>query len=251
MSLFTKEKSRVKRSVDLSVGVDVALDEFRELVAKHGTSLSRGAAIDVILSAVLQLKPSQANRLLKTATHELGSAQAILDSTSLVDALSYRNALKEVETWKQVTELLDILGDGYEDRPPMRSIGMKGSRVLVVPDSDGWILVNEEDAPDCTEATIVEVKNGAQFNAPHFVYFNNGKAATHVIDAAIIEIYPPYKDILAARVEPKRDESGSYVNLDELKNAPIPGYFPALPDDPMAGNPYGVVLIDGEKGEND
>ena len=47
-----------------------------------------------------------------------------------------------------------------------------------------------------------------------------------------------------------KDSNGNYLNLEELKEVPIPGYFPARQIDPVAGNPYGVVIIP-EKGAHD
>lgn len=242
MSLFSKEKGRVKRSVDLSPNTDVALDAFRDLSAKRGVSLSRGAAIDAVLGAILRLTPEMAARLYKEAHKGLKGAQDALDATSREDALSRRNAAETVEGWKSVVELFDIMADGYEEPAPMRSIRMSGRRVLI-PDAPDWILVNEGDAAQSTVATIVEIKNGARFNAPHFVYFDNGEASSRAIDAAILAAYPRYGEILAARIEPMKDADGNYLNLEELKEAPAPGYFPAQENDPIAGNPYGVAII--------
>ena len=246
MSLFSKENGRVKRSVDLSPNTDVALDTFRSLSKKHGVLLSRGAAINAVLGAILRLSPEMAARLHKEANKALKSAQDALDATSREDALSRRSAADTVENWKNVVELFDIIADGHKEPAPMRSIAMDG-RHLLVPDAPDWILVNESKAAQSTVATIVEIKNGTHFNAPHFVYFDNGEAGPKAIDAAILAVYPGYKSILAARIEPVKDSDGNYLNLEELKEAPMPGYFPAQPNDPAAGNPYGVVIIP-EKG---
>ena len=249
MSLFSKEKGRVKRSVDLSPNTDVALDAFRNLSEKRGVSLSRGAAIDAVLGAILRLSPEMAASLYKEARRGLKAAQDALDATSREDALSRRSATENVEGWKTVAELFDIIADGYEEPAPMRSIGMKGRRVLI-PDAPDWILVNEGNAAQSTVATVVEIKNGARFDAPHFVYFDNGEAGHKAIDAAILAVYPRYEDILAARIEPVKDSDGNYLNLEELKEAPMPGYFPAQQNNPVSGNPYGVVIIP-EKGAHD
>lgn len=249
MPLFSKEKGRVKRSVDLSPNTDVALDAFRSLSEKRGVSLSRGAAIDAVLGTILRLSPEMATRLYKETRKGLKAAQEALDATNREDAFSRRSAAENVEGWRNVAELFDIIADGYEEPAPMRSIGMKGRRVLI-PDAPDWILINEDNAAQSTAATIIEIKNGARFNAPHFVYFDNGEADPRTIDAAILAAYPPYNDILAAHVEPAKDSDGNHLNLEELREAPVPGYFPARPNDPVAGNPYGVVIIP-EKGERD
>lgn len=246
VSLFARENRRVKRSVDLSPSSDVLLDAFRKLAEKRDVSLSRGAAIDAVLGAVLRVSPGQAARLYDAARKGLASSQDALDATSREDALSRQRAAEEVESWQRIAELFDILSNDYIEPAPMRSVKMLGQHLLV-PDAPDWILVNEKDAACSTRATIVEVKNGARFEAPHFVYFDTGESSTRSIDAAILEIYPDYEKILAARVEPVRDAEGNLLNLDQLKEAPVPGYFPALPNDPVQGNPYGVVLVP-EKG---
>lgn len=242
MPLFEKEKSRIKRSVDLSPDTDVALDAFRALAEKRGVSLSRGAAIDAVLGAILRLKPEQAARLYNEARKGIEAAQIELDATSRDDALSWRSAAEDVDGWKSIAELFDVIADDYVEPAPMRSIKMLGQRILI-PDSTDWIVVNESNAAGSTKATIVEVKNGSRFGAPHFIYFADGETSTEAIDAAILAVYPRYEDILAARVEPAVDSSGNCLNLEQLRNAPVPGYFAAMSNGSVAENPYGVILI--------
>lgn len=244
MSIFTKEKSRTKRSVDLSSKTDTALDSYRLLITeKHGVSLSRGAAIDSVLGVILNLEPPQAYQLLIRSEQELRNAQALLDATSREDVLSRQAAVNSVTTWTQICELLGILADGHQELPPMRSIQMNGCRVLV-PDAPDWITVDEGEAISCSAATIVEVRNAARFDMPHFIYFdNNGKSTTDDIDKAVLAVYPRYKEVLKAPVEPIRDANGRYLNIEELKNASWPEYFPVLEHDKESSNPYGVVLI--------
>lgn len=248
-SLFAKEKGRVKRSVDLSPKTDEVLDNFRILAEKDGVSLSRGAAIDAVLGAILSLSPAQAARIYTNVSKELKVAQDTLDATSRDDVLSHRRAADEVESWERVTELFDILSDDYTEPAPMRSIPMSGCHIIV-PDAADWIIVNAANAADSTHATVVEIKNGSRFNAPHFVFFDCGEASTEAIDAAIIAVYPQYENVLAARVEPIRDTEGNLLNLGQLKEAPMPGYFPVhYANDPAQETPYGVVLVP-EKGEH-
>lgn len=249
MTLFVRERSRIKRSVDLSPWTDEALDDFRALSEKRGLSLSRGAAIDAVLGAVLRLSPEQAAHLRDAAGRGLETSLEALDATSRDDIYTRREAAENVARWEDAIELFDIIADDYEQSTPMRSIQMHGKRLLI-PDSPDWISINEGDAARSTVATIVEVKNGAQFDSPHFVYFDDGETTPSAIDAAILAIYPSYADILAARVKPIRDADGRYLNREQLQNAPDPGYYPAQPHDPVLGDPYGVVII-SEKGESD
>lgn len=243
MALFAKDSGKVKRSVDLSPNTDTALDAFRGLTEKRGVALSRGAAIDAVMGAVLRLSGAQAARLYEEAIRGLKSSQDMLDATSREDALIRQEAASEVEAWKRAAELFEILADGFNEPAPMRSVKMRGCRVLL-PDSPDWIIVNEGDAAKSSNATVIEIRNRTRFNAPHFVYFDDGEASTSIIDKAILAVYPRYADILAARVEPIRDAKGNYLNLEQLAEAPLPCYFPV----PPTGSPYGIALIP-EKGE--
>lgn len=250
MSIFTKEKSRKKRCVDLSSKTDTALDSYRLLITeKHGVSLSRGAAIDSVLGVILNLEPPKVYQLLMRVEQELRSARGLLDATSREDVLSRQAAVNSVTTWTQVCELFGILADGHQELPPMRSIQMNGFRVLA-PDAPDWITVNEGEAISCSVATIVEVRNAARFDMPHFIYFdNNGKSTTGDIDKAVLAVYPRYKEVLKVPVEPIRDANGRYLNIEGLKNASWPEYFPVFEHDKESSNPYGVVLIPDKKDE--
>lgn len=249
--LFSHER-KLKRSVDLSPDTDVNLDRFRELAAGEGALPSRGAAIDAIVNTVLSLSSSDAAAMCQAARRALSAAEARIDATDRNDELAYRDATSSVKRFGGLVELFGILAGGITTSQPMRSIRMEGKRVLI-PDSEDWIVINEKDAPRSTQATIVEIKNGARFGAPHFVYFDRGTARAAEIDEAILEVYPAYSEILSARVQPAYDAHGRIINLEEYAEAPLPGYFCAAPHDPEMGDPYGVHIIPnrGRKGGED
>lgn len=251
MSIFTKEKSRTKRSVGLSSKTDTALDSYRLLIAeKHGVSLSRGAAIDSILGVILNLEPPQAYQLLIRSEQELRNAQALLDATSREDVLSRQAEVNSVATWGQICELFGILADGHQELPPMRSIQMNGCRVLI-PDAPDWITVNEGEAIRCNAATIVEVRNAERFDMAHFIYFDNDDTATKDIDEKIAIVWPEYEEVLKRRVKPVLDSEGKCLNAKEFLDAPNTGYYRATTYDPLRGNPYGVATIPDENGEEE
>ena len=248
---FSPRRSPARNAASTSPSeTDTALDSYRLLITeRHGVSLSRGAAIDSVLGVILNLEPPKVYQLLMRAEQELRSARGLLDATSREDVLSRQAAVNSVTTWTQVCELFGILADGHQELPPMRSIQMNGFRVLV-PDAPDWITVNEGEAISCSVATIVEVRNAARFDMPHFIYFdNNGKSTTGDIDKAVLAVYPRYKEVLKVPVEPIRDANGRYLNIEELKNASWPEYFPVLEHDKESSNPYGVVLIPDKKDE--
>lgn len=246
--LIKRQTEKMKRSVDLAVGTDEAVDRFRKLVEKRGTRLSRGTVIDIVLNAVLSLSPEQAFHLLEKSRSQFESAKKMLDATNSEDEASYNEAKAICKHWENIIELFEILADDYVKPNPMRKIRMRG-RSLVIPESRDWVVVNPDSAPYSTVATIVEVRNGAKYNMPHFVYFENGEMTTREIDRAILTVFPDYQIVLDNKVDIQVDSRGEYINLDEWANAPTPGYFPAQTNNSTTGNPYGVVIIMDAGGE--
>lgn len=249
MSIFAKQKARVKRSVDLSEDTDRLLDRFRSVAEEHGNSLSRGAALDSTTGVVLRLSPSQAYGFRAEADRQLEAAQTLLNMTDPKNKLLYRKAQEDVENLRLIDELFALLAGNYAEPSPMRVVEMYQRR-LFIPDAEDWVLINSENAPESSKATIVEVQNGARFGARHYVFFDNGETAPKYIDRAIRAKCPEYEKILLAKVEPVRDANGSYLNIEQLRNAPSIGYFPARDDIPASEAPYGVVIIHDDEGDN-
>ena len=246
----SRAAERTKRSVDLSNDVDAALDAYRGVQERRGKPLSRGAAIETILGPILSLSPAQASQLGAAAEKELKSTQALLDVTQREDAFSHHDLQREAEVWKTVHDLFETLAVDSTPRKPMRSIQMRGKRVII-PDSPDWVVINEVNAASSTRATIIEVKNGARFNVPYFVYFDNEETSTRLMDKAILAIFPDFERVLKEQVEPVMDANGVCLNLGEVQRAPATGYFPACEHDPILGDPYGVHIIPDEKGKQD
>ena len=243
----SRSTERTKRSIDLSKDVDAKLDSYRDTLENRGTPLSRGAAIETVLGPILSLNPAQASRLRATAERELKNEQELLDATSREDACSRHDLQKELETWEVVINLFEVLQGDFIPPEPMRAIQMCGKRVII-PDSSDWVVINEVNAPSSTRATVIEIKNGERFDTPHFIYFDNAETSTKLMDKAILAVFPDYEKVLKARVEPVMDANGVCLNLEQVRNAPIPGYFPAREHDPILGDPYGIhVIPDGNK----
>lgn len=105
-----------------------------------------------------------------------------------------------------------------------------GGRSVVFP-SDDWVVVNPDDAPSAMTVCVVAVRN-APAGTPHFaVFVDRPVRELHrhpdldTIDAAIIEVWPAYQDILDARVAPVFKQGLILENFEEWNNAPQPGYF--------------------------
>lgn len=247
--LFTSPK-RIKRSVDMSEGTDYHVDRYRSLLNKCGMTASRGAVIDVILSSLLSLSPKQAVKLAQSVDRERKLSQSLFESTPESDGLTRNELREEVGSWEKLKSILDVLADGLAPVQPMKKISMANDMAVLIPDDpDGWIVANPMDAPFADKVTIVEVRNGVSYGVPHFVVFHNGEVSTDIIDGIVIRAFPEYREILNKRVEPRYDTEGNLLNAAEWDSSPAVGRFPALPNDPVTGNPYGVEIInEGGKG---
>ena len=100
---------------------------------------------------------------------------------------------------------------------------------LKLDDDIDWIVVNPEQAQSSCCACVVSVRNAPE-GTPRFLYFSNKKVnklsrdELDLIDQEILKIYPAYRAILGAKVEPIM-EGGRCVNAEEHLQSPYPGYF--------------------------
>lgn len=242
--LFNSPK-RIKRSVDMSEGTDYYVDHYRDLLSKLGTTVSRGAVIDSVLPSLLSLSPTQAVKLAQAIERERKLSQSLYESTPECDGLTRNELSAEIETWGKLKAVLDVLSDGHAPIQPMVKISMSdGMAVLIPDDPSNWIVANPLDAPLANRATIVEVRNGKIYDVPHFVVFHSGDASTEAIDEIVIRAFPKFEEILNRRVDPRYDAEGNFLNLAEWNSSPAIGRFPALPNNHVLGNPYGIEIID-------
>lgn len=248
--MFFQAPKRVKRSVDLNEETDFRIDHYRDLLKKRGVTASRGAAIDNGLGPLLSLSPEQAAKLKQFVDREHASSEKILNATPSSDKFSWAKRERETSALQGLSEILETLADGVIPDQPMRKIPMLGGKALLVPDDpENWVVANEDDAPYSDKATIVEIRNGSKYGMPHFVVFHRGEIVAEFIDEAVTRVCPEYESVLAKRVTPRYDSDGNFLNLDEWDASPAIGRFPAMPHNPVLGNPYGIEIIDeGGKG---
>ena len=250
--LFNQPK-RIKRSVDMSEGTDYHVDRYRILLNKCGMTASRGAVIDAVLSSLLPLSPKQAVKLAQSVERERKLSQSLFESTPESDEFTRNELCEEVKTWEKLKSILDVLADGLTPVQPMKKIPMANGMAILVPDDpDNWIVANPLDASFADKATIVEVRSGASYNVPHFIVFHNGEVSADCIDDIVIRGFPEFREVLNKRVVPQYDSEGNLLNAAEWDSSPAIGRFPAMPNNPVLGNPYGIEIISegGEEGSN-
>lgn len=116
MSTFpTTWEEKKKRSVDLTVATDAALDRFRALPGAAAGSpsgrISRGAAISTILGAVLRLSADEARMMRLATMNVLGEIGASARDENKVDD-EMREIADSFSRVSDLAKLFDILSDG-------------------------------------------------------------------------------------------------------------------------------------------
>lgn len=114
-----------------------------------------------------------------------------------------------------------------------------------------WIIVNEELAKSSRYVGVVEIKNGAKYNMPHFVYFSEkpinrmSQEEDDYIDKMCIRMYPDYAKVLCQYVTPKYNDDGEMINRDEVLAGPVTGHFeiPEYKIDENNNYPYDAMVV--------
>lgn len=161
------------------------------------------------------------------------------------DRMEFKDVCNSVMTrWDEMDAAEKELKEQSKIESELISYPMAAGACVKAP--SGWVVVNPADAMDSCFAGVIEIKNGAKYNAPHFLFFSsepigemsdNQRAA---IEARIIGIWPRFADV-------KRDEKLS----DQIKDAPHVGFF-SLYDEgkyPLGTPPYGACIVRTEGGD--
>jgi hypothetical protein len=123
----------------------------------------------------------------------------------------------------------------------------------VVEFPNDWFVINPESAAAAHSVHVVEVKHGARYNTPHFLYYSVHDALTSEEDVLVrktaASMWPKLYHIIDMEVEPVYGEDGSIENLHEAANAPCVGVFklPDLSDSPYEDYPFDAKVIRAPK----
>lgn len=113
----------------------------------------------------------------------------------------------------------------------MMKIKIRDGHVIV---PKGWVILAGLDPKECDHVGVVEVRNGARYNTPHFVFFSTRPLEDFQdedyerVNEECIKAFPDFEKILGAQVEPKIDKDNNILNREEFLDAPNVGYFPIL-----------------------
>lgn len=223
-------------------------DKIEELRLKNPKSVrSTGEAIDYLCNLLTGLRPRVAKALDETCLRE---AQRISNEMKAlpVDG-SEEMAFSQLEVYReQFQRLHDHFSLYYEkeEKPQgMKRVNLLGGDYAVFPSS--WILIEpEECAASCSQVGIIEVRGGAKYNAPHFVFFHNGDYDEKDKLKRATKFWPSMNDVIRDEVKLAVDDDGRYLNMDEHLAAPMvcyfnlvdASYYQSMELDP----PYGAVI---------
>lgn len=126
--------------------------------------------------------------------------------------------------------------------------------------NDGFVIfpteweVIENDSPENSRFVgVVEVRHGALYNAPHFLFFSEipikqMEDREEKIMAACTEAFPAFKEILKRQVMAEFDENGKTTNLKQLDDAPSICIFPISAYGEATEFPCGAMVVRTCKG---
>lgn len=157
-------------------------------------------------------------------------------------------------------EILKLINDGIYVIPEEDSEDNAMKKVkladgyLIIPSN--WIVVNPERAESCRYAAVLECRNSAKYEVPHFIYLNNYKYGSEYTNDMKEQFYslcrktwPRFSEIEELNKKnqpvPDPDNKGHYLNAEAYLNAPIIGLFSIDEQgDNLTGEyPYGAMIV--------
>jgi len=168
------------------------------------------------------------------------------------------NLLQKCDHYK---EIASIINDGKPieiiidpNKIEMRKIIIKNGYITIPTD---WILLNPDEAKNCTYAAVVECRYSEKYGIPHFLHFNNKKYGKDFdpeyedfVSNLCVKAWPKFQDIIDRQVTLVADpaDPSQYLNGDEYSSCPKIGVFHVYEKgDPLYGDnyepPYGAMIV--------
>lgn len=156
------------------------------------------------------------------------------------------DALARKEQYQNIIDFLTI-GQGIKvkEENHMKKRFISNGYCLVPED---WIEITFDRAEDSEYVGVVEVRNGAKFDVPHFYFFSQKPirfmtdAERTLIEKACSRISEEYKKAMRYCVEAVEDEDGCIINEKEWMSAPQSGIFQIGVHGSKETFPYGAMI---------
>lgn len=244
--MFRKEKKK-------KMSFDILLENY-ELLSNYSEELdvSNSSVLNFLIATFLDLDEYTKNKISKNIYYEKNKLE---DSMFEFQGYEKNNAKKRLHNLENLLNFFTD-GKGYKEvtsgmnEQEMKKIKMKNG-YLICPED--WIVVNNYNPLGCEYAGVVETKNGAKYNVPHFVFFlpkeihRMDDNDIERVNEKCINAYYDFKRILGMEVSPVFNKEHKLLNAEAWMNSPHPGYFPI----PVYGESdsylYGAMVVRNEK----
>jgi hypothetical protein len=261
LTLFRKEERIMARrkiidSDSCKFSLDVSGDNKKtldNLTANY--MLKYGPMINKIIGTFCRMPDSIKKVIAKACLTEYKKLTVALEKTP--DGFHRQPLEQERESY---LDILKLINDGIYVVPDEDSADNTMKKVkladgyLIVPND--WIVVNPERAETCRYAAVLECRNSAKYDIPHFIYLNNYKRGNQYTNdmkeqfySLCRKIWPRFSEIEELNKKnqpvPDPDNEGYYLNLEAYMNAPIIGLFSIDEQgDNLTGKyPYGAMIV--------
>lgn len=252
MARLVKTGAGSKREKLGTTVLETTLEGLRKLQARRPDARSIGEAIDLVCGLLLEIDPCVAKELRDHCRSMADAYGSQIASLGIAGRNGYAFAEK-TRAMKAYADLADYLNDFCpvdDDRlVGMRRVELKGGDYLVCPES--WPILNENDAPRCSQVVVIEVAGGDDYGAPHFVYLKSGSGPItgQERDEALElaqKAWPGMERVLLDEVPLVYDSKGRPLNEIEHLEAPIVCYF-MMPEAAQCARredaPYGAMVF--------
>ncbi len=227
LPLSGNKMKKIKYGTTVQETTPAKIDELRR---KNPQSIrSTGEAIDYLCNLLTGLTPRFAKALKDTCEKEIRLITNEMRALPIDGSEELTFSTKELER-EQFQRLYDHLSLYYEETiepQGMRRIDLLGGDYAVFPSS--WTLLEPNNcAESCSQVGIIEIRGGAKYGAPHFVFFHNGEYNQKDKLQCAVKLWPRMTDVMRDEVKLVTDDEGHYLNMDEHLAAPIICYFNLL-----------------------
>lgn len=218
--ILKKRNSKIKKSIDFTDESVRLLDVYKEI---HEIS-SYSDIVNFLVETFLGLNKDVKKTLLRACDLELKDFTNTLKNESPYERIEN----KKIEN--EYIKLLSFFNDGEELEVDhkIKRIDIEDGYVIF---PDDWFVIYNNNPEKSRYVGVVEVKNGTEYNAPHFLFFSE-KPINQLTEKDIMILdkecslkFPKYKEILRDYVPLIFDKENKPINIEEHLASPIPGYF--------------------------